>query len=41
MHYTVTNPSKVAGVIKYTVIGQDAEGRFEVLRRFNEFFALR
>jgi hypothetical protein len=41
MHFSVTNPVKVGSVIKYTVVGQDAEGRFETQRRFNEFYTLR
>jgi hypothetical protein len=31
---------KVGQVVKYTVSGQDSEGRFEVQRRYNEFLAL-
>lgn len=30
----------VGSVIKYTVIGNDSEGRFEIQRRYNEFLAL-
>ena len=32
---------KVGSVIKYTVIGVDSEGKFEVQRRYKEFDALR
>ena len=47
--FAVTNPIKmqdttglvkVGQVVKYTVTGQDSEGRFEVQRRYNEFLAL-
>jgi hypothetical protein len=31
---------KIGNVIKYTVIGKDSEGRFEIQRRYNEFLAL-
>lgn len=31
---------KVGMVVKYTVTGQDRQGRFEVQRRYNEFLAL-
>lgn len=41
MHFAVTNPVKVGSVVKYSVTGQDSEGRFETQRRFNEFFTLR
>jgi hypothetical protein len=41
MHFTVSNPTKVGSVIKYSVVGQDSEGRFESQRRFNEFYTLR
>lgn len=39
--FTVTNPIKVSGHIKYTVQGVDSEGPFEEQRRYREFFALR
>lgn len=39
--FTVANPVKVSGHIKYTVTGEDSEGNFEATRRFNEFFTLR
>ncbi len=39
--FTVTNPVKISGHIKYTITGEDAEGTFEEVRRFREFFALR
>jgi hypothetical protein len=46
--FSVVNPIKmsdtaglgVGSVIKYTVIGNDNEGRFEIQRRYNEFLAL-
>jgi hypothetical protein len=46
--FSVVNPIKmsdtaglgVGSVIKYTVIGNDSEGRFEIQRRYNEFLAL-
>ena len=41
MHFTVTNPVLVNKIMKYTVVGQDSDGRFETQRRFNEFFTLR
>lgn len=31
---------KIGSVVKYTVVGQDSEGRFEIQRRYNEFFSL-
>ena len=31
---------KYGQVVKYTVVGQDSEGRFEIQRRYNEFFSL-
>lgn len=37
----MANPVKVGSVIKYTVYGEDSTGSFEVVRRFNEFQALR
>lgn len=39
--FSVQNPVKVSGHIKYTVTGVDAEGPFESSRRYREFFALR
>lgn len=39
--FSVINPVKIQGHIKYTVIGEDAEGPFEDVRRYKEFFALR
>jgi hypothetical protein len=39
--FTVKNPIKIAGHIKYTVTGVDADGPFEDQRRYKEFFALR
>lgn len=41
LSFNVTDPVKVGSVIKYSVVGQDADGRFECQRRFNEFFTLR
>jgi hypothetical protein len=40
-YFAVVNPMKVGGTIKYTIQGQDSQGAFEVVRRYNEFFALR
>jgi sorting nexin-1/2/sorting nexin-4 len=37
----VIKPNKVGSVVKYTVQGHDSHGAFEVVRRFNEFLALR
>ena len=36
----MTNPQKVGRNIKYTVTGQDSQGKFEVTRRYNEFHIL-
>jgi len=41
LKFTVTDPVKVEGSIKYTVRGEDSQGLFECLRRYNEFYALR
>jgi len=38
--FTVINPAKVAGHIKYTVTGIDEQGDFSDIRRYREFFAL-
>lgn len=38
--FTVINPAKVAGHIKYTVTGIDESGDFSDIRRYREFFAL-
>ena len=38
--FTVINPAKVAGHIKYTVTGVDEQGDFTDIRRFREFHAL-
>ena len=38
--FTVTNPVKISGHIKYTVTGIDDEGEFSEVRRFREFHAL-
>lgn len=39
--YTVSNPVKTGGHIKYTVTGIDPDGPFEEVRRFRDFFALK
>ena len=39
--FTVTNPVKLGGHIKYTVTGVDGDGGFEEVRRFSQFFALK
>jgi len=39
--FTVTNPIKAGGHIKYTVVGVDEDGEFTTTRRFREFFTLR
>lgn len=39
--FTVTNPTKIGGHIKYAVTGIDSEGDFEDVRRFSQFFALK
>jgi sorting nexin-1/2 len=39
--FTVSNPVKIQGHIKYTVTGEDAQGEFTEVRRYKEFFALR
>jgi hypothetical protein len=39
--FTVSNPVKISGHIKYTVKGEDSEGPFEEVRRFREFYTLR
>jgi hypothetical protein len=39
--FTVSNPVKISGHIKYTVTGEDSEGLFEATRRFREFYTLR
>lgn len=36
----MSNPVKLGSIVKYTVTGQDREGRFEVSRRYNEFHML-
>lgn len=41
LKFTVSNPVKVSGHIKYNVTGEDSEGPFEESRRYKEFFALR
>ena len=42
--FNVCNPTKmkdqIGSVIKYTVTGQDSEGKFEIQRRYKEFDAL-
>mmetsp|Transcript_23403 Transcript_23403/g.17821 ORF Transcript_23403/g.17821 Transcript_23403/m.17821 type:complete len:180 (+) Transcript_23403:587-1126(+) len=39
--FSVTNPVKMSGHVKYLVNGEDDEGDFEQSRRFREFYALR
>lgn len=39
--FTVSNPVKISGHIKYRVTGEDSDGGFEETRRYREFFALR
>lgn len=38
--FSVSNPQKIGSVVKYTVTGQDQEGKFEIVRRYNEFHIL-
>lgn len=38
--FSVTEPVKISGTVKYTVRGQDDDGDFTAQRRFKEFFAL-
>jgi len=38
--FTVLNPVKIGGHVKYTVTGVDDEGEFSDVRRFREFHAL-
>jgi hypothetical protein len=38
--FTVLNPTKIGGNVKYTVEGVDDEGDFSEVRRFREFHAL-
>jgi hypothetical protein len=39
--FSVSNPVKVSGHIKYKVSGLDSDGPFEEVRRYKEFFALK
>ena len=39
--FSVSNPVKISGHIKYKVSGEDSEGPFEENRRFKEFFSFR
>jgi hypothetical protein len=41
--FCVCNPRKVQGGdhIVYTIFGEDSQGRFEIQRRFREFYLLR
>lgn len=39
--FTVSNPIKTGGHIRYQVSGVDSEGPFEEVRRFSDFFALK
>ena len=38
--FSVTNPQKIGSTVKYTVTGQDRDGKFETVRRYNEFHIL-
>ncbi len=38
--FTVLNPVKIGGNVKYTVTGVDDEGDFTEVRRYREFDAL-
>ena len=38
--FTVQNPVKIGGHVKYTVTGVDDEGEFTEVRRFREFHSL-
>ena len=38
--FSVQNPVKISGNVKYTVTGIDDEGEFTDVRRFREFHAL-
>jgi hypothetical protein len=38
--FTVLNPVKIGGHVKYSVTGVDDEGEFQDVRRFREFHAL-
>ena len=38
--FTVLNPVKIGGNVKYTVAGVDDEGDFSEVRRYREFNAL-
>lgn len=42
-HFSVCNPRLAQGknYIIYTVVGEDCHGRFEIHRRFKEFYLLR
>ena len=40
MKFTVTNPVKISGHVKYTVTGIDDEGEFTEVRRYREFHAI-
>ena len=38
--FTVSNPHDHNGHIVYDVVGVDEKGKFEVMRRYNDFFCL-
>lgn len=38
--FTVTNPVKIQGHVKYSVTGVDDDGEFNDVRRYREFHAL-
>jgi sorting nexin-1/2 len=39
--FSVSNPVKTGGHIKYTIVGVDSDGEFTEVRRFKEFYSLR
>jgi hypothetical protein len=40
LKFSVANPVKIGGHVKYSVTGVDDEGEFTDVRRFREFHAL-
>ena len=40
LKFSVQNPVKIGGHVKYTVTGIDDEGEFTEVRRFREFYAV-
>ena len=40
LKFSVQNPVKIGGHVKYTVTGMDDEGEFTEVRRFREFYAV-